>query len=115
MKKIFTRPLFRERRKGLRNAPTKEEYKLWFRLKNKKLGVKFRRQHSIGPYIIDFYCNERRLVIEIDGSTHKNSKEYDKERTLFLNSLDIKVLRFWNSDISNNLDKVLEKIIAELN
>ena len=102
-----------ERRKELRNDCTPQETLLWSKLKNSQTGFKFRRQHSIGGYIVDFYCPSRRLVIEIDGSQHfiKDNQEYDETRTKFFEGLDIKVLRFTNAEINTNLDGVVEKII----
>ena len=110
MYEIFSKSKFKERRKGLRKSSTPQEFKLWFYLKTKNLGVKFRRQQSIGPYIADFYCKEKNLVIELDGSQHKENKEYDKERDLYLKTLGIKVIRFWNNEIDKNIKEVLIKI-----
>ena len=100
------------RRKVLRNNATPQEVALWARLKNSQTGYKFRRQHSLGGYIVDFYCPEKRLVIEIDGSQHfeKENLEYDKIRTKFLKGLDIQVIRFDNGEINTNLSGVLQKI-----
>ena len=100
------------RRKELRNNSTPQEILLWLKLKNSQLGLKFRRQHSIGGYIVDFYCPFKKLAIEIDGSQHfeKESKEYDKVRSYYLRGLDIKVLRFTNADINTNIEEVLLKI-----
>ncbi|MFZ1020097.1 MAG: endonuclease domain-containing protein [Minisyncoccia bacterium] len=108
IKKLF------ERRKELRNNSTPQETLLWSKLKNSQIGLKFRRQHSIGGYIVDFYCPSKRLVIEIDGSQHftKDNREYDKIRTYFFTGLHIKVLRFTNTEINTNLDGVLQKIIS---
>ncbi|MCX6754176.1 MAG: DUF559 domain-containing protein [Candidatus Nomurabacteria bacterium] len=110
MYEVFNKSKFKERRKGLRKSSTLQEFKLWFYLKNKNLGVKFRRQQSIGPYVADFYCKEKNLIIELDGSQHIEAKEYDKERDLYLQTLGIKVLRFWNNEIDTNLEEVLIKI-----
>lgn len=74
------------------------------------MSYRFRRQHSIGYYIIDFYCAEKKLVIEVDGSQHKENEEYDTERSHYLESLNLKVLRFWNNEINDNLTGVLLKI-----
>ena len=73
---------------------------------------KFRRQHSIGGYILDFYCPEKRLIIEIDGEIHneKEQEEYDRVRDKFFKEIDFTVLRFSNSEIDKNLIKVIEKI-----
>lgn len=101
---------FKTRRAELRNNATRQERTLWQYLRKKKLGFTFQRQHSIGPYIVDFYCAEKRLVIELDGEQHKQNVEYDQERTKFLMGLNHIVLRFWNSEIDDNLCIVLEKI-----
>ena len=96
----------------LRQEETKVEKILWEKLRNRKLGLKFRRQHPIDMYILDFYVPEIKFGIELDGSIHniKENKEYDKERTEYLRSKNIKILRFQNSEIENNLDMVLNKI-----
>ena len=101
------------RRKDLRNNGTPQEILLWQKLKNYKSGFKFRRQHSIGGYIVDFYCPEKKLVIEIDGSEHfkKENKEYDKIRSDYFSGLDIKVLRFTNVEINISIENVVQKII----
>ncbi len=80
-------------------------------------GVRFRRQHSVGNYILDFYCPERKIAIEIDGSQHFENKalKYDAKRTLYLESLGILVLRFTNADINTNIKGVLMKILDALN
>jgi very-short-patch-repair endonuclease len=102
-------------RKDLRQNITPEELILCYKLRNSRLGYKFRRQHSIGNFIVDFYCPLKKLVVELDGGQHLENKEYDKERTEFFESLGIKVLRFWNSDLSkNNINQVLLKIVEEL-
>ena len=110
MYEIFNKSKFLTRRRELRKSLTPQELKLWFYLKGKKLGVKFRRQQGIGPYIADFYCKEKNLVIEIDGSRHVDEKEYDKERNEYMQLLGIKVVRFWNSEIDKNLEGVLLKM-----
>ncbi len=116
MKRINNIQKLFQRRKELRNNATKEERVLWGKLKHSKLGVKFRRQHSIGGYIVDFYCPEKKLVIEIDGLQHlgNNDKEYDKNRTNFFKSFDIKVIRFTNIEIDNDMEKVISKITTIL-
>ncbi len=98
--------------RSLRQEKTRTEKILWKELRNKKLETKFRRQHPIDKFILDFYAPEIKLAIELDGSTHKENKEYDKTRTEYLEFKNIKVLRFWNSEIETNLEKVL-KIIRE--
>ncbi len=81
---------------ALRKKSTDAEIYLWRLLRNRKFhGFKFRRQHPIGGYIVDFICHERRLIIELDGSQHKENVRYDHERTVYLRKLGYRVLRFW--------------------
>jgi len=97
----------------LRLRTTEAEQKLWSLLRNRQLkGKKFRRQHAIANYVADFYCNESRLVIELDGNFHTaaETKEYDKFRTNLLNELGITVLRFWNEEVIKDPGKVIKKI-----
>jgi len=97
----------------LRQRTTEAEQKLWALLRNRQLkGKKFRRQHAIADYIVDFYCNESKLAIELDGNLHTETeaKEYDNSRTAFLNEMGITVLRFWNAELINDSAKVLQKI-----
>lgn len=102
--------------KKLRNNSTKEEIILWQSLKQKQLGVKFRRQQPIGKYIADFVCFEKKFIIELDGGQHNESSniEKDKMRDLFFNQNGFKVVRFWNNEIHQNLDGVIEKIQTEI-
>ncbi len=117
MKTIHNIKKLLSRRKELRNNSTPQEILLWNELKHSKIGAKFRRQHSISGYIADFYCPERKLIIEIDGSQHfkKEAEEYDKIRTNYFGGLNIKVLRFSNAEINTNIEGVLLKIKSELN
>lgn len=101
-------------RRDLRRTITPEERILWYKLWHNNLGYKFRRQHSIGNFIADFFCPEKRLIIELDGSQHLDNQEYDKERTEYFESLGIKVIRFWNNEINKNLNGVVMKIKEEL-
>lgn len=115
--RIHNRSLLKQRRKELRNAATPAEIKLWALLQRSALdGHKFRRQHSVGRYILDFYCPAERLAIELDGDTHFTDEaiQYDRERTDFLNTLNIRVLRFLNTDVFNNPDSVCERILEEI-
>jgi very-short-patch-repair endonuclease len=98
---------YKHRRQELRKDQTEVEVLLWSHLRKKQMGVVFHRQHSIGPYIVDFYCPKAHLIIELDGEQHKDNKEYDKERDDFLRNINNTVLRFWNNEISSNLDEVL--------
>ncbi len=100
----------------LRNNATKQEKKLWQYLNKSQLGYKFRRQQPIDRYIVDFFCSELRLIIELDGGHHneEKNKDYDKERTKFLNKLGYKVIRIWNNDIDKNIEGVIEYIKRNL-
>ena len=91
----------------LRKEPTPAERKLWAIIRNDQLGVNFRRQHAVGNYIPDFVCVQKKLIIELDGSQHLEQEEYDEERTKYLNSLGYKVIRFWNNEVTNNIDGVI--------
>ncbi|MBN2093856.1 MAG: endonuclease domain-containing protein [Candidatus Zambryskibacteria bacterium] len=101
-----------DRRKELRKNQTKTEEKLWWYLKDKRLGIKFRRQHSIGGYILDFICKEKKLIIEIDGRVHlkKDNKEYDKVRDKYFEELNYKVLRFTNDEVENGVKEIIDVI-----
>ncbi|RZF64534.1 DUF559 domain-containing protein [Sphingomonas populi] len=94
----------------LRNAATAEERALWSRLRH--LRPRFTRQLPIGSYIIDFACRSIKLAVELDGSQHLDAIAYDDTRTLFLESLGWRVLRYWNSDVRDNGDGVAEAIMA---
>ena len=103
----------KENRKQLRNRLTPAEAKLWSLLKNSQLEKrKFRRQHSIGPYVLDFYCPSERLCIELDGAAHftDGGYEYDSARTEYLAALNIYVIRFENKEVFENTEGVLEVI-----
>lgn len=113
---LYQNKILKEWRKELRNNLTDAEYLLWQKLKGSKLGFKFTRQYSVGPYILDFYCPQFRLAIELDGGVHntEESKTYDKERDEYLKNHDIVTIRFWNSEVSRNLEKVVETITKSL-
>jgi exoribonuclease R/very-short-patch-repair endonuclease len=98
----------------MRKNPTKAEDFLWDNLKNNNLDFRFRRQHIIDNFIIDFICLEKKIVIEVDGDIHDLQKEKDKERTKILESLGFKVIRFSNEKVLNNIKKVIDKISLEL-
>jgi len=96
---------------------TGSEKKLWNQIRNKKLnGVRFRRQYSIGPYIVDFFATQHKLAIEVDGAIHLNreSIEYDAFRDEYLKSMGIRVLRFSNEKIEQDIDRTLEMIKVHL-
>ena len=98
-----------ELRKALRQHQTEPEIKLWYCLRRKQLGVKFRRQHSIGRYIVDFYCPEQKLVIELDGDSHFSDAaiNYDRQRDQFIRTQGMQVLRFTNLEVMENIEGVL--------
>jgi crossover junction endodeoxyribonuclease RuvC len=108
------RPLDHERSRtlarNLRREPTEAERLLWRYLRHEQLGVKFRRQHTYGNFILDFASIEARLVVELDGGQHAESLTYDAERTRFLEQAGFRVLRFWNNQVFENLEGVLETI-----
>ena len=101
-------------RRYLRRSMTEAEKILWTKIRKKQLGFTFRRQYSIGPYIVDFYCPKKRLIIELDGNQHKILKEYDLYRTNYFNILDIKVIRFWNNNVLKDIENVVKKISDSL-
>ncbi len=113
--KIFNKKEQKLKRNELRNRQTTPEQILWQYIKREQLGVKFRRQHGIGDYIVDFYATKIRLVIEVDGDSHftENAKEYDKVRTDFFKSLNIEVVRFTNYEVMNNIMGVCQ-ILREI-
>ncbi|MBM3534214.1 MAG: endonuclease domain-containing protein [Alphaproteobacteria bacterium] len=96
----------------LRISATDAEQVLWKALRKRQLdGLKFRRQHPIGPYILDFMCEERRLAVELDGGQH--TVEKDAARTAWLADRGIRMVRFWNNDVLSNLPGVIETIRRE--
>lgn len=100
-------------RKHLRKRQTNQEQVLWSKLRSRQLqGLKFYRQYSVDNYILDFYCPERKLGIELDGGQHNEPKiaQEDLERTRKLSEFGVIVLRYWNNDVTNNLEGVLESI-----
>lgn len=99
--------------KKLRNNSTDAENHLWYMLRNKQFGVKFRRQAMIGHYIVDFVSYARKLVIEVDGGQHAES-EKDKVRDRWLKKEGFRILRFWDHDVLKNRDGVWEKLTEHL-
>ena len=111
--RIHNRKSMKDLRRHLRRSLTPAEATLWKALQGSKLaGKKFRRQHSIGNYVVDFYCPECKLAVELDGEKHFNSmaSEYDLRRTEFLGGHNIRVLRFENRAVFEHSDGVLEAI-----
>lgn len=108
---------YKQKRRNLRKNGTIAERILWSKLQGKRfLGKKFYRQYSIGSYILDFYCHSNKLAIELDGSQHLTPKQiqYDDQRSAFLEKQHIRVIRFWDNTVFNNLDGVLEEIFKYL-
>ena len=111
--RIHTKTELRDYRKQLRKHMTPAEAFLWTQLKSRKLHKKrFTRQHSISYYIVDFYCASEKLIIELDGQGHFNpeAQEYDRKRTLYLESMGYKVIRFENKMVFDYLPSVLLEI-----
>ena len=106
----------KEIRQYLRNNPTLTEELLWKHLKNKELGYKFQRQYGIDGYVVDFYCPELRLAIEIDGGYHFTPDviEYDQQRQDYIEAYDIRFLRFTNEEIYEDINKVLSVILKSI-
>src|SRR3970040_1683355 len=99
----------------LRRDQTLAEVNLWLALRSHQLeNIHFRRQHPIGNFIVDFCAPQAKLIIELDGSQHLEQQEYDAERTEFLETKGYRVLRFWNSDVLNNLDGTIIVILDAL-
>ena len=109
---LFNQSRKKSFRKQLRNEPTRAELILWQQLKGSQLNYKFRRQQGVGPYVVDFYCPELKLAIEVDGGTHFEPSEIDRDnqRTLFLIQNKIQVLRVTNTEVYESLDTVIELI-----
>src|SRR4030095_3051585 len=116
--KLHNKKILKSTRKRLRNQMTHAEVLLWNQLKGRALGgFKFRRQHSIFKYIVDFYCPEAKLAIEVDGVTHigKEAKLHDNEKENDLKTLNINTLRISNEEIYDNLVTVINRIREKLN
>ena len=103
-----------DRAHALRRESTHEEKRLWEFLRREEMGVKFRRQHALGTYIVDFCCIKRRLIIELDGNPHLKQREYDEERTAQLELLGYRILRFWNHEIMEDIESVVKTILRAL-
>jgi very-short-patch-repair endonuclease len=100
--------------KTLRVAMTDAERRLWSRLRQEQLGVKFRRQHPTGSYVLDFACLDPKLVVEVDGSQHLDQLAYDEHRTAWLMQHGFVVLRFWANEVMAETDAVVMRIIQQL-
>jgi very-short-patch-repair endonuclease len=103
--------------RALRCTMTDAEQLVWYCLRRRQLGgFRFRRQHPIERFVLDFYCSEVRLAIELDGGQHNepDARVRDKERTFFLSAYEIEVLRFWNNEVLTDLEAVLQRIYGAL-
>ena len=114
---IYYNPSLKEKARRLRNKSTFSEILLWLKIKRKSLGYEFHRQVPLDHYIVDFYCHELSLAIEIDGSSHDNKYEYDLKRQRILESLGVRFVRFDNIEVKRNMNDVLralEIVISEI-
>ncbi len=108
MKGIYNPLGSKQFRRNLRNDSTIHEQLLWGQLRGKRFhGLRFLRQYGVGKYILDFYCPQKKFAIELDGSQHQEQNDYDRARTAFLESLEIRVFRVWNNEINTNMEGVL--------
>ena len=112
MKFIHNQPIQKRKRQYLRNNATKAERMLWEELKNNRIGFKFRRQHGIKGYIVDFYCPKLKLIVELDGMVHdfrkQRERDYLKEKEL--EKLNFKIIRYNNFDIIENIDEIMTNL-----
>lgn len=110
-RRVRTSPEIQQRANQLRRTMTPGERTLWQHLRRKQIhGLKFRRQHPLGPFILDFYCGRHRLVVEVDGEIHCGQRKEDQARTARLEAYGYRVLRFPNHQVLNQLETVLRKI-----
>ncbi|HET9912720.1 MAG TPA: endonuclease domain-containing protein [Anaerolineales bacterium] len=109
-------PVILAHAREMRHPQTPAEATLWHALRNRKAGFKFRRQHPIYRFIIDFYCAKAKLLIEIDGESHLEPSqiEYDQARTEYLEEIGYKVIRFTNNDVRHNIDAVANEILQTI-
>ncbi len=117
MTQLYNRASEKEKRQKLRNNMTKAEKMLWDKIKGKQIeSCKFRRQYSVAQFIIDFYCPELKLAIEIDGESHfqEDAVKYDQERQIFIESAGIIFLRFTNNEVFEKLNSILEIITEKI-
>lgn len=119
MTEIYNRKSEQNKRRKLRNNPTLAEKILWMSLRKRQiLGVRFLRQYSIDKFVMDFYSPEIRLCVEVDGDSHVGMEQYDAARQKYIESFDIKVIRFTNEQVISNPNKVVESIenvVREIN
>lgn len=107
--------ILKTRARTLRKTATKAENKLWQLLRNRYLyRYKFKRQYVVSPYIVDFICLSKKLIIELDGGQHMDAQQYDEKRTQFLATKGYKVIRFWNHDVLARAESVIATVINVL-
>ena len=110
-------PTLIQRRQKLRRNQTEAERALWAKVRNKEFfGMRFFRQYSVGPHILDFYCPTAKLAVELDGGQHNQSdnREYDKARSEYLRAMDIDVMRFWDNEVLLDMQSVLSKLALKV-
>jgi len=109
-------PKLRDHARTLRAQTTDAERKLWQALRGQQLGVRFRRQHVIEPFVLDFYCISLKLAVELDGGQHAapDARHADSTRSVYLARQGIAVLRFWNNEVMTNLEGVLGQVVAAI-
>ncbi len=117
MTQLYNKTSEKAKRQILRKNMPKAEEIIWSKLRAKQIeGCKFRRQYSVDKFVLDFYCVELKLALEIDGDSHylEGAEEYDRERQIFIESFGIKFLRFTNNDVYENLDGVVQVIADKI-
>lgn len=117
MKFIRNDPLLKQRRRELRRHQTEAEKTFWMHVRNRRFyGMKFFRQYSAGPYIVDFYCPKLKLAIELDGGQHteNDNQEYDTTRSAYLKAQGIEVMRFWNNEVLHDIEGVLAQVAQKI-
>ena len=117
MKFLRNDPTLKQRRRELRRNQTNAEMALWAKVRNKQFfGMRFFRQYSIGPYILDFYCPTVKLAVELDGGQHNQSdnREYDAGRSEYLKAQGIDVMRFWDNEVLLDVQNVLSKLALKV-
>jgi very-short-patch-repair endonuclease len=104
-------PILKERARTLRKAPSDAERIVWSLLKRDQLGLRFRRQFPLGPFIVDFVCFSKKLIVEVDGSQHQQAQAYDARREAWLVRQGFRVVRFWNSEVFTDREGVAARIV----
>ncbi|MEP7235665.1 MAG: endonuclease domain-containing protein [Ignavibacteriota bacterium] len=116
LEQFNNRKTLKVKRRSLRNNPTRAEKEMWHGLRNHRSGYKFRRQQSLGPFIVDFYLPEYKLAVEVDGASHDDAeqKKYDDDRTQYLQCNGIELIRFTDGEVLYSVDLCVEKILARI-